>query len=112
MPHPGKWEFPGGKVEPGEAIEACLRRELDEELGIAAEPGEIVLRSIARYPGREPIELTFFRVERFAGEPERRDYAEIRWVAPHDLPALDFLEGDREIVERLASERRQESSGH
>jgi 8-oxo-dGTP diphosphatase len=101
MRHPGKWEFPGGKVEPGESVADCLRRELDEELGIAGEIGELVLTSVARYPGLEPIELSFFFVDQFAGEPERRDYAEIRWVAPTELAALDFLEGDREILERL-----------
>ena len=101
MRHPGKWEFPGGKVEPGESVADCLRRELDEELGIAGEIGELVLRSVARYPNLEPIELSFFFVDRFAGEPERRDYAEIRWVAPSELAALDFLDGDREILAAL-----------
>ena len=101
MRHPGKWEFPGGKVERGETVADCLRRELDEELGIAGEIGELVLTSIARYPNLEPIELSFFFVDRFAGEPERRDYDEIRWVAPSELAALDFLDGDREILDRL-----------
>ena len=101
MRHPGKWEFPGGKVEPGESDADCLRRELDEELGIAGEIGELVLTSIAHYPNLEPIELSFFFVDRFAGEPERRDYDEIRWVAPSELAALDFLDGDREILAKL-----------
>jgi 8-oxo-dGTP diphosphatase len=104
MRHSGKWEFPGGKVEPGESAEGCLRRELEEELGIAAEIGPLVLVSVARYAGLEPIELTFFFVDRFTGEPERRDYVEIRWAAPRELGALDFLEGDREILAVLERE--------
>ncbi|MGH7804811.1 MAG: (deoxy)nucleoside triphosphate pyrophosphohydrolase [Candidatus Binatia bacterium] len=101
MRHPGKWEFPGGKVEPGESLEECLRRELDEELGIAADVGALVLRSVARYPNLEPIELAFFFVDHFAGEPDAREYAEIRWVEPGELGELDFLEGDREILAAL-----------
>ena len=102
-PYDGFWEFPGGKVEPGESVVDCLRRELDEELGIVAEIGELVLTSVARYPGLEPIELSFFFADRFVGEPERRDYAEIRWVAPSELDALDFLDGDREILAVLTA---------
>ena len=57
--HSGKWEFPGGKREPGETIEECLRRELREELGIDAELGAMVWRTEYSYPGRSPIALVF-----------------------------------------------------
>jgi 8-oxo-dGTP diphosphatase len=102
-PHPGKWEFPGGKLEGPETVEACLVRELREELGIEAVVGESLGRTIARYPAKPEIELCFFAVDRFEGEPDERHYADLRWVRPEELPALDFLDGDREIVGRLAA---------
>jgi 8-oxo-dGTP diphosphatase len=102
-PHPGKWEFPGGKLEGTETAEACLVRELREELGIAAVVGESLGRTIARYPAKPEIELDFFAIERFEGEPDERHYADLRWLLPEELPTLDFLDGDREIVGRLAA---------
>jgi len=100
--HPGKWEFPGGKREPGESIEECLRRELREELDIEAEVGELVWRTEHAYPGGAPIALSFFAVRRFRGVPVSRAFAAIRWVQVAALGALDFLEADRELVDRLA----------
>ena len=61
--HPGKWEFPGGKVEDGETPRRALSRELHEELGIQVEPGREITRYRYQYPGRKEIELLFFRVE-------------------------------------------------
>jgi 8-oxo-dGTP diphosphatase len=99
--HPGKWEFPGGKREPGETPEECLRRELREELGIEAEVGREVWQSQHTYPGRPTVALTFFRVDHFAGEPRNLVFAEIRWVALADLAGLDFLAADRELIAEL-----------
>ncbi len=100
--HPLKWEFPGGKVEPGEAPEGCLRRELEEELGIAVEAAEEITRFPFQYPGRPPILLVFYRVPRYSGEVENRIFSEIRWAAPQELPAFDFVEGDVDFVRTLA----------
>lgn len=100
--HPGKWEFPGGKREPGETLAECLRRELHEELGIEAEIGREVWRSAHTYPGREPLALTFFAVPTFRGALQNRVFADIRWVRIAALAELDFLEADRELVDRLA----------
>ena len=99
--HPGKWEFPGGKREPGETREECLRRELREELGIEAEVGGELWRSEHTYPGRPTVALTFFRVDRFAGEPRNLVFAEIRWVTLGELQRLDFLAADRELIAHL-----------
>lgn len=101
--HPGKWEFPGGKREAGETMAECLRRELREELGIEAEVGRALWQSEHTYPGRPPVALVFFRVDRFAGEPRNLVFADIRWVDLAGLAALDFLAADRELIARLPS---------
>jgi 8-oxo-dGTP diphosphatase len=99
--HAGKWEFPGGKQEPGESIETCMRRELHEELGIAATVGRELWRTTHAYPGNPTVELVFFRIDAFAGEPTNRVFADMRWVAPDRLAELDFLAADRELIARL-----------
>ncbi len=76
-----KWEFPGGKIEEGETPEACLRRELQEELGIDVSVGGFVGRSCHRYPHGE-IELLAYRVTHLSGDFQLHDHEEIRWVSP------------------------------
>ncbi len=97
-----KWEFPGGKIEDGETAAECLRRELREELAIEAEIGPVVYRTKHRYPGGLSVRLLFFRVTRYAGTPVNLDFERIEWVERTALPAYDFLEADRELVDRLA----------
>jgi 8-oxo-dGTP diphosphatase len=101
--HPGKWEFPGGKLEPGEDPVAALTRELHEELGIEARIGVEITRYSYRYPGREPIELVFFDVPDHAGEIDGRQFDEIRWAPVASLPQFDFLDGDVDFVKKLAA---------
>ncbi len=96
--HPGKWEFPGGKVEPGETPEEGMRRELQEELGIDAEVGTALWRTEHQYPGRTPFVLTFFAIPRYWGTVTNRCFADMRWLPLADLRTLDFLEGDREFI--------------
>ena len=102
MPHPLKWEFPGGKVEVAEDPSNALTRELQEELDIRPEIGPEITRYEYQYPGRPPILLIFYKVDRFAGEPRNLVFARIAWVLPQDLPSYDFLEGDIEFVRSLA----------
>jgi 8-oxo-dGTP diphosphatase len=102
-PHPLKWEFPGGKVEQGEAPAQALRRELKEELAIGAVIGEEVERYTFRYPGGQPILLIFYAVTEFAGEPRNCIFTEIAWVEQSRLGEFDFLEGDIDFVRRLAA---------
>jgi 8-oxo-dGTP diphosphatase len=97
-----KWEFPGGKVEAEETPQACLRRELGEELGIEAEIGPEIHRTDYRYPNGLGVRLLFFKVLRYTGAPVNRDFERIVWARPEDLPRFDFLEADLEIVSRLA----------
>lgn len=92
-----KWEFPGGKVEPGETPEACLARELWEELEIETRVGALVGRSICVYPWAT-VELLAFWVELVAGEPRLHDHEDVRWVAPAELSGYDFAEADLPIV--------------
>ncbi len=100
---PLKWEFPGGKIEEGEQPRDALHRELDEELGIDAEIGEEVTRLRHEYPGGGAVELRFFNVREYARELENKIFKDIRWVAPAELPAYDFLEADIPIVRDIAS---------
>ena len=102
--HPLKWEFPGGKVEPGESPPQALCRELQEELAVHARIGDEVERYQFRYPGKDPILLIFYAVADFEGEPRNCVFEEIRWVAPEELPQFDFLEGDIDFVKRLAKD--------
>jgi 8-oxo-dGTP diphosphatase len=92
--HPLKWEFPGGKAEPGESPEDALRRELWEELGIeSALPAEMTRYTFA-YPGKNPILLIFLRVTDWQGDVENRIFESMIWEAPDRLRDYDFLEGD------------------
>lgn len=92
--HPLKWEFPGGKVEPGETPEQALARELAEELDIRTIRSEEITRYQFAYPGKSPIEIFFFRVQEFEGEPRNLIYEEMLWTQPAELATFDFLEGD------------------
>ncbi|HEV8662746.1 MAG TPA: (deoxy)nucleoside triphosphate pyrophosphohydrolase [Candidatus Methylomirabilis sp.] len=103
---PLKWEFPGGKVEAGEEPAAALARELREELGIRATVGAEVARVRHAYPGGPEVELRFFHVPAFVGEPVNRHFAAVTWAPLAALPAYDFLEADRPLVARIAREGR------
>src|SRR5437867_2013817 len=99
----GKWEFPGGKVETEEEFPAALERELREELAIRAVIGDEITRYRYVYPGRDPIQLIFYRVTEFQGEPVNRVFEQIRWEKTANLPSYDFLEGDVDFLKILAS---------
>ena len=103
--HAFKWEFPGGKVEPGETPDAAIRRELEEELGIHATIGPPITEYEYTYPGRSIIRLMFYSVSKFDGEPQNRAFEEIRWEKREVLPTYDFLEGDVDFVRALAGAR-------
>ena len=97
-----KWEFPGGKIEPGETAEQALARELDEELGIQAEIGPRIIQLRHRYRNGGTIDLQFFTVRSFSGEIANRIFNEIRWSSLRALPSLDFLAADLTLIRDLA----------
>jgi 8-oxo-dGTP diphosphatase len=101
--HALKWEFPGGKVEPGEDSPSALVRELREELRIEARIGEQIHSQTVRYPDRSPIDLQFYRVTDFSGEPQNVEFEQILWEDRRKLHQYDFLEGDIEFVKTLAN---------
>jgi mutator protein MutT len=93
----GFWEFPGGKCEGGESLEACLARELREELDVTISqpvPFQTVHHS---YP-EKTVELHFFRCSIESGEARARDCAEIRWVDPKDFRHYRFPPADAGIL--------------
>jgi mutator mutT protein len=96
----GRWEFPGGKIEPGETAEACLKRELKEEFDIESEIGKFITASRFRYC-MVPIELLAYRVKHLSGEFKVTEHEEIRWVSPSELSSYDFMPADIPIVKLL-----------
>jgi mutator protein MutT len=97
----GTWEFPGGKCEPGESHEACLARELREELALEADIGEEVFAVEHAYPGRT-VRLHFRRCA-IAGDPEPQLGQQMAWVSRADLATLNFPEADRDLIALLVT---------
>lgn len=97
----GKWEFPGGKVEPGESYGECIIREMREELALEVIPLDVVFDIIHHYPSGA-IRLVFLRCLRQNGsEAVAKEGQEFRWIPLKGLRDLDFLEADKALCELL-----------
>lgn len=96
----GLWEFPGGKVESGEAPAPALARELEEELGLQAVIGKPVTFAVHEEAGLR-ILLLFYEVAMGEAPPEAREGQQIAWVAPSDLDSYPTPPADRELIDRL-----------
>ncbi len=96
----GAWEFPGGKIEPEEAPEEALRRELAEELGVVP----LAIVPLGAFPHQYPerhVEILLWLVTDFSGEPQGLDGQALRWVAPESLDDCGLLEADVPMIAPL-----------
>lgn len=114
--YPLKWEFPGGKMEPGETGEQALVRELDEELSIRAVVDREFFRQEWTYQESRSaanadgsFRITYYLVKSFTGEPVNNVFQALRWVSPGEFLTMDILEGNRAAIEMLV---RHAGEGH
>ncbi|HEX4999034.1 MAG TPA: 8-oxo-dGTP diphosphatase MutT [Terriglobia bacterium] len=96
----GLWEFPGGKTEPGELLEAALKREILEELGVEISVLEERFAVEHAYP-EKTVGLHFFECRIESGEPAAIAVDDILWVPPQDLALYDFPEADKDLIALL-----------
>ncbi|QAY61778.1 (deoxy)nucleoside triphosphate pyrophosphohydrolase [Microbacterium protaetiae] len=98
----GKWEFPGGKIEPGESAAVALAREIREELGVQVRVGEVLRSDVTDAAGRS-IRLTCMSAVLAEGRPvSSTDHDRLEWVRPAELPMLDWAEPDLPMVGEIA----------
>ena len=96
-----KWEFPGGKLEPGESVEECLARELREELSIHVHSVDHIEVQSAEYDDGGLFEVAYCDVGGFDGEPANNVFEQIRWVTVQELRSLDILEGNKDFIAKM-----------
>ena len=96
-----QWEFPGGKVEPGESIEQCLRRELQEELSISIHSINHIHTEAAYYEDGGMFNVHYCDVSGFDGEPRNNVFEQILWATLDELKTMDVLEGNKPFIAQL-----------
>ena len=100
---PGLWEFPGGKLEDGESHHECLKRELEEELGIDAEIGPLFSEYVYKYH-HVAYQIYFYRIDEFSGELQYNSHDILEWVTPDQFDDYDFLPGDQPLLAELVNQ--------
>ena len=98
--HGGFWEFPGGKIEPGETIAACIEREIIEELGIVIEVGASLMTIEHDYT-KFTVTLCVHNCRYVSGEPQTLECDEIRWVTLDELDQFTFPKANEQIITAL-----------
>jgi A/G-specific adenine glycosylase len=96
----GLWEFPGGKIEPGETHEEALARELKEEMGIDIEVGDRIV-SVDHAYSHFSITLHVYSCKHVGGEPQALDHSEVRWVRREDFDQYAFPAADLKFFDKL-----------
>jgi mutator protein MutT len=96
----GLWEFPGGKLEPGETFEQCLARELREELGLEVKIGRL-FEEITHVYAEKTVHLKFFLCELSEGKPQPIGCAAVKWVSKPELADYDFPAADARLLDQL-----------
>lgn len=104
MSQPGLWEFPGGKIEPGESPAATLVREIQEELRCEIAVGDLVADVTHPYPNLV-VRLRTYHARLVSGSPTPAEHAELRWLPVGALSQLDWAPADIPTVERLCQGR-------
>jgi 8-oxo-dGTP diphosphatase len=98
MPLPLKWEFPGGKVESGEALEDCIVREIKEELGVDVSIKEKLPSSVFNYGADQEVCLYPFICHIHSGVISLKEHKQVAWLAPNELKNLDWAAADIPIL--------------
>ena len=91
--HAGLWEFPGGKTEPGETLEACVARECREELGIDLRVGRTLACVV-----RDGLRITFLAAQIVRGEPQLREHSALAWVTPEQARTYALCPSDAQML--------------
>jgi len=100
MSSPNRWEFPGGKVEPGEDIHTALKREIDEELSCEIETGEVFSENVHEYE-KYTIQLVAIKAKLIEGTPLPSEHSKVIWVARENLESLKWVPADVSITKQL-----------
>ena len=98
----GLWEFPGGKRESGETYEACLQREIREELDCDIRVGDLVFQTKHDYPGKS-IDIRFYQCRLHRGEPKPVECAAVEWISVSQLRDYEFPKADEKLLDLLIS---------
>ena len=99
----GAYAFPGGKLELGETLQECIKRELKEELGIEAEVGDLYMHYNYEYP-HISYDLHFFKIRKYKGTIIKTAHDKLEWAKLEDFYRYNFLPGDNPLIDKLKQE--------